>query len=184
VRFRTDNAPLRGQTDQTGSTLITGLEPYRETPVAIDVESLEDPFWKPADQKIAVLPRPGSVVQLSFPVYETGAIDGTVEIDRGGQRVPLPGVRVQAFDANGKVAAETISGYDGFFFLEAVRLGRYVLRVDPDQLVRLHLAAPEPQAIALSLDKPTISAGMITLTRVPAAAPAPGAAVSEPKTRD
>jgi hypothetical protein len=184
VRFRTDNAPLRGQTDQTGSTLITGLEPYRETPVAIDVESLEDPFWKPADQKIAVLPRPGSVVQLSFPVYETGAIDGTVEIDRGGQRVPLPGVRVQAFDANGKVAAETISGYDGFFFLEAVRLGRYVLRVDPDQLVRLHLAAPEPQAIALSLDKPTISAGMITLTRVPAAAPAPGAAVSEPKTHD
>jgi len=187
VRFRSDTSMFHGQTDQTGSTLITGLEPYQETPIALDVESLEDPFWKPADQKVAVLPRPGSVVQLNFPVYETGAIDGTVEIERAGQHVALPGIRLQVLDANGKVAAQTLSGYDGSFFLEGVRLGRYILRVDPNQLARLHLVAPEPQAIALSLDKPTISAGTITLLRGPAASAAsegaaPRAAAADPKT--
>jgi hypothetical protein len=187
VRFRGESSMFKGQTDQGGTTLITGLDAYQETPIALDIESLEDPYWKPADQKIAVLPRPGSVVQLNFPVYETGAIDGTVEVERAGQRVALPGIRLQALDANGKVAAQTLSGYDGSFFLEGVRLGRYILRVDPNQLARLHLAAPEPQAIALSLDKPTISAGTIVLARGPepsagGEAAAPRAAAADPKT--
>jgi hypothetical protein len=168
VRFTGGGVPFRGQTDQTGTALITGLEPYRETPVAIDVESLNDPFWRPADQKIAVLSRPGSVVPLQFPVYETGAIDGIIELNRDGQRVALPGIRVQAFDANGKVAVQTLSGYDGSFFLEGVRLGRYLIRADPDQLARLHLVAPEPRSVALALDKPTISIGTIGLSREPA----------------
>lgn len=172
VRFTGGGVPFRGATDVTGTALITGLEPYRETPVAIDLESLNDPFWRPADQKIAVLSRPGSIVPLEFPVYETGAIDGVIELDRDGQRVALPGIRVQAFDANGKVAAQTLSGYDGSFFLESVRLGRYVLRIDPDQLARLHLIAPEAQPIVLSLDKPTISTGTTTLVRAPAASAA------------
>jgi hypothetical protein len=190
VRFRGEGSIFKGQTDRDGTTLITGLDPYQETPISLDVESLEDPYWKPADQKIAVLPRPGSVVRLDFPVYETGAVDGTVEIERNGQRVPLPGIRVQAFDANGKVAAQTLSGYDGSFFLEGVRLGRYVLRADPNQLTRLHLVGRESQTVTLTLDRPNVSLGKIALTRDlgPAAAgeaPEPAAAAApDPKAHD
>jgi hypothetical protein len=185
VRFRGESSMFKGQTDKDGTTLITGLDPYQETPIKLDVESLDDPYWKPAEQKIAVLPRPGSVVRLDFPVYETGAIDGTVEVERAGQRVALPGIRLQAFDSNGKVAAQTLSGYDGSFFLEGVRLGRYVLRVDADQLTKLHLEGPEPRPVMLSLDKPTVSVGSITLSRsAMGEPPASHAAAADPQTHD
>jgi outer membrane usher protein FimD/PapC len=163
VRLRSDNYAFRDKTDEAGTALITGLDPYQETPVRIDTETLEDPYWKAADPNIAVLPRPGSVVKLEFPVYETGEVDGAVEMERGGQRVPLPGIRLQVVDASGKVVSQALSGYDGSFFVQGVRLGSYTLRPDPEQLARLHLAAVPPQAIALTHDNPGTTAGTITL---------------------
>ena len=163
VRLRTDTYAFRDKTDQSGTALITGLDPYQETPVRIDTETLEDPYWKPAEQNIAVLPRPGSVVKLEFPVYETGEIDGAVEMERGGQRVPLPGIRLQLVDSSGKVVSQALSGYDGSFFVQGVRLGRYTLRADPDQLARLHVTAVPPQAIAITHDNPGATASTITL---------------------
>jgi len=181
VRFRSDGQPFRGNaTDDSGTTLITNLEPYRQTPVSIDLESLEDPFWKPSEQKIAVLPRPGSVVNVDFPVYETGEVSGSVEIAREGHKAPLPGIRMEVIDAKGKIVAQTLSGYDGSFFIESVRLGSYKLRVDPDQIDRLHLAPVEPQQIELTRAKPTVAAAPITLTSAHAATEEATAPSSEP----
>ncbi|HJT05361.1 MAG TPA: hypothetical protein VJ747_00435 [Stellaceae bacterium] len=163
VKLRGDNFVFRDKTDQSGTALITGLDPYQETPVRVDTETLEDPYWKPADQNIAVLPRPGSVVKLEFPVYETGEVDGAVEMERGGQRVPLPGIRLQVIDSTGKVVSQALSGYDGSFFVQGVRLGSYTLRADPEQLGRLHLTVAPPQAIALTHDNPAATASTITL---------------------
>jgi hypothetical protein len=165
VRLRSDNYVFRDKTDQSGTTLITGLDPYQETPVRIDTETLEDPYWKPAEQNIAVLPRPGSVVKLDFPVYETGEVDGNVEVERAGQHVPLPGIRLQVVDRDGKVVAQALSGYDGSFFVQGVRLGSFTLRADPEQLARLHLAGVPPKTVELSHDSPGATAGTITLTR-------------------
>jgi hypothetical protein len=163
VRLRTDSYIFRDKTDHSGTALITGLDPYQETPIRVDTETLEDPYWKAPDPNVAVLPRPGSVVRLDFPVYETGEVDGAVEMERSGQRVPLPGIRLQVVDANGKVASQALSGYDGSFFVQGVRLGSYTLRADPEQLARLHLTVAPPQAIALTHDNPGVTAGTITL---------------------
>jgi hypothetical protein len=165
VRFRGPGVPFKNQTDRTGTTLITNLESYRETPIAIDPESLEDPYWRAGEQKVAVLPRPGSVLQLDFPVYETGEVDGTVEVERAsGRHTPLPGIRLQVVDDNDKVIVQTLSGYDGSFYLEGVRLGRYRLRPDPEQLERLHLAPMAARLIELTRDSPSVAAGVITLS--------------------
>ncbi|HET7593800.1 MAG TPA: hypothetical protein VFK49_00035, partial [Stellaceae bacterium] len=165
VKLRSDNYVFRDKTDQSGTALITGLDPYQETPVRIDTETLEDPYWKPAEQNIAVLPRPGSVVKLDFPVYETGEIDGVVEMQRSGERVPLPGIRLQVVDGDGKVVGQALSGYDGSFFVQGVRLGSFTLRADPDQLARLHLSPSSPQALTLTHDNPGATAATITLAR-------------------
>jgi len=177
VRLRSENYVFHDKTDQSGTALITGLEPYQETPVRIDPETLEDPYWKPAEQNISVLPRPGSVVKLEFPVYETGEIDGAVEIERAEQRVPLPGIRLQVVDGDGKVVAQALSGYDGSFFVQGVRLGSFALRADPEQLAKLHLAAAAPTAVELSRDSPAATAGTITLTRSNGEADSPSAGV-------
>ena len=165
VRLRSDSYVFRDKTDQSGTALITGLDPYQETPIRVDTETLEDPYWKAPDPNIAVLPRPGSVVKLEFPVYEKGEVDGAVEMERGGQRVPLPGIRLQVIDSEGKVTAQALSGYDGSFFVQGVRLGSYALRADPEQLARLHLTVPQSQAIVLTHDSPGVTAGTITLAR-------------------
>ncbi len=186
VRFRAEGVRFPDQTDQAGTAFITGLEPYRDTPVRIDVESLEDPYWKPAEQNIAVLPRPGSAVQLEFPVYETGEIDGVVQLERNGQDIPLPGIRLQLLDKGGKVVAQTLSGYDGSFFVQGVRLGAFALRADPEQLAKLHLAPVDRESGSLELtrDNPAISAGTMTLRRTGTAdgqpSPDPGAWPPEP----
>ena len=171
VRLRSDGNVFRDRTDQSGTALITGLDPYQETPIRIDTETLEDPYWKPAEQNIAVMPRPGSVVKLEFPVYETGEIDGSVVIEREGQQASLSGIRLQVVDATGKVVAQTLSGYDGSFFVQGVRLGSFTLRVDPEQLTKLHVTAPAPLAVALSHDSPSVTAGTLTLKRSAGASP-------------
>jgi hypothetical protein len=94
-----------------------------------------------------VLPRPGSVAQPDFPVYETGEIDGNVSVDRRGQHVPLPGnackhstrkvnslhrpPRAMMDPASSKACAWAVSPGESI-----------PMRVDPDQLAKLHLAAP------------------------------------------
>lgn len=180
VRFRGEGTPFHDATSDSGTALITGLEPYHETPVRIDVESLEDPYWKPAEQNIAVMPRPGSAIQLEFPVYETGEVDGSVAIERQGQLVPLAGIRLQVLDAGGKIAGQALSGYDGSFFLQGVRLGTFTLRVDPDQLAKLHLAPVEPQQVVLAHDNPAASAAAITLRRSDSANAGPPPSASAP----
>ncbi len=104
-------------------------------------------------------------MKLDFPVYETGEVDGAVEVEREGQRAPLPGIRLQVVDGDGKVVAQALSGYDGSFFVQGVRLGSFTLRADSDQLAKLHLAALPPKAVELSHDSPAATAGTITLTR-------------------
>ncbi len=84
---------------------------------------------------------------------------------RLGREARFPGIRLQVVDGDGKVVAQALSGYDGSFFVQGVRLGSFTLRADPDQLAKLHLAAVPPQTIELSHDSPAAAAGTITLTR-------------------
>ena len=156
------------RTDESGTVFITGLQPYREIPISVDTETLEDPFWNPEDRKIAVLPRPGSTVQIDFPVYETGEIDGTVLLSRDGRRIPLPGIRVQLLDRDGKTVSQALSGHDGYFVLERIPLGRFMLSADPDQLGKLHLGAVVPMPVTVTRENPTASAGNVVLQRITA----------------
>ncbi len=59
-------------------------------------------------------------------------------------------VELQLLDgAAGEVVQEVSSAFDGFYLFERVLPGRYTLRVNPDQLARLHLASPGEREITL-----------------------------------
>ena len=73
--------------------------------------------------------------------------------------MPEPGVglRVLLVDADGKVVAETVSAYDGFFIFSRVRYGRYRLMLDDKQLRELGYSEGASRQFEIREDEPFAS---------------------------
>lgn len=129
--------PVR--TDDSGTLMINRLAPGRYADIALDPATLEDPQWKPVREGVRVLPRPGLVQALEFPVATTTDIDGTVYLrDRNGRR-GIGDAQLELVDALGIVVMRVRSSSDGFYTLHQVMPGRYVLRIAREQLAKLRL---------------------------------------------
>jgi hypothetical protein len=64
---------------------------------------------------------------------------------------PAPGVRVSLYDPqSGLLAAESITGKDGSYYLGDIKPGRYTLRVDPRTLPTLHELAESERTIEVA----------------------------------
>jgi hypothetical protein len=64
--------------------------------------------------------------------------------------VPRPGAVVQLLGPGGDVVKEVKSAFDGFYLFDFVPPGRYRLRIDPRQMTRLKMSAPEERQIELT----------------------------------
>jgi len=103
---------------------------------------------------------------LDFPVVLTGEVDGTVFVRKGDLEMAVSHAQLQLVDARGKVVQEVKSTYDGFYLFKMVPLGKYILRVAPEQVQRLNLKPPPYQKVILSADKPVLSDMDITVEPV------------------
>lgn len=156
--FSGPRLPREVRTGEDGRSFIVGLEPYRETEVGLNEATLEDPFWAAGRRPVSVVTRPGSAVTLLFPVVETGEVDGTIMVTGidGGAPRPGAGLRVFLHDEAGRPVAETTTAYDGYFFLDRIPYGRYVLVMDDGQLRELGFAAVPPRRLSIGAEEPFI----------------------------
>lgn len=129
------------RTGEDGTLMIPRLPTGRFADISIDPATLEDPQWKPAVAGARVLPRPGFVQSVEFPVASTADIDGVVYLEDGKGRRGVGDARVELVDAQGKVAAIVVSASDGFYTLPQVIPGRYLVRISPNQLTKLGLTS-------------------------------------------
>ncbi len=158
-RFDAGDRPLTGvgisaggspsSTDAEGIALLTGLPTDRQVHLDLAVGSLVDPYWIPTRPAIGLVARPGRVAAVDFPVVASSEIDGTVRLRRGEGLQEVSKVRLQLLDSSGAVVSQAESSFDGFYLFERLLPGCYTLRVDPEQLSRLHLASPPERKIAL-----------------------------------
>lgn len=140
------------RTDDTGEALLSRLPAGRYADIGIDTTTLEDPQWKPVTEGVRVLPRPGLVQTVEFPVVSTTDIDGTTYlVDKSGRR-GIGDVQLELVDGNGAVAMRTTSASDGFYTLHQVMPGRYTLRVSPEQTRKLHLLASGARQVNVQPD--------------------------------
>ncbi len=58
-------------------------------------------------------------------------------------------MKLQLLDPDGNIVHEVTSAFDGFYLFDRVLPGRYILRVDPEQVERLRLEAPPEQRVTL-----------------------------------
>ena len=152
VTFIANNRRIATPTGEDGTAFITGLPADRATNFTILRGSLEDPYWIPRPEGVAVVVRPGVVGQAEFAVISTGEGDGTVYRRRGTSEQEVADVVVQLLDPDGKLVTEVKTAFDGFYLFEFVPPGRYVVRIDPEQMARLKLTASAESAVEIHGD--------------------------------
>ncbi|OEY65263.1 carboxypeptidase-like regulatory domain-containing protein [Marinobacter sp. X15-166B] len=127
------------RTNAEGIALLGRLPAKQYADVGLDLATLDDPQWQPQRPGARLLPRPGHVAQLEFPVRMTSEIDGTVYLLSGAEERGVGGVQLELLDERMDVIAQTTTAWDGFYIVPAVPPGDYWLRVSPEQLRRLNM---------------------------------------------
>ena len=97
-----------------------------------------------------IVPRPGQAIQLDFPIFTSGEIDGTAYLIRGGKEIPAGRVKVEVVDKDERVIRSATTEYDGFYVISNIPLGEYTVRVSPTQLNELNLQVEAEPLIVIS----------------------------------
>ena len=105
-------------------------------------------------------------MQIDFPVFTSGEIDGTVSLSRNGRKVPAGRVTVEVVDDRDRVVKSTTTEYDGFYVISKIPLGKYRIRVSRQQMSELNLSAETEPGFEITADDQFESGIDFTLTQV------------------
>jgi hypothetical protein len=152
VGFTINGGNHLARTNADGIAYLARLPAYQNVDLALDPNTLEDPQWQPQAKGVRIVPRPGRVNEVDFPVSITGEIDGTTWFLAKGKRRPIGDLQLELLDGAHKLVATRTSASDGYYVITGVLPGDYWLRVSPAQLERLGLADTGMQAITIRLD--------------------------------
>ncbi len=166
VGFTVNNGYQQVRTNESGIAFMTGLLEYVPVNLAIAIATLEDPLWTPALEGMRIVPRPGQAMQLDFPIFTSGEIDGTVYLTRNGRTVPAGRVTVEIVDDRNRVIETTTTEYDGFYVISKIPLGKYRIRVSRQQMRELNLRADEEPGFEITADNQFESGIDFTLTQI------------------
>ena len=155
--FKVNGVRHRARTDAAGIAHIDHLPVKQHVDIEIDTATLSDPQWAPAIEGLRLVPRPGSVASLEFPVTMTTEIDGTVYRLEGGVERGIGDIELELLNDRQEVVARTTSSWDGFYIVPGVIAGDYQLRLSPQQLQRLGLSDSGPIKLSASGDGSFIS---------------------------
>jgi len=151
---------MSNPTDAAGHAVVEGLNPYEPVLISIDESTLTDPFLVPVGKGIVMIPRPGIAAELEIAVSPTGEIEGVLH---GLEDTPRAGVELELVDARGRVAASTLTEYDGFFLFDRVAYGTYRLRLAASSAHALGTAQELGQSAALGPDQTLVRLGVTRL---------------------
>ncbi|MCF2856506.1 hypothetical protein L1286_03405 [Pseudoalteromonas sp. SMS1] len=139
VRVKSVQSFAQAQTDERGIALLSNLPLERKTDILLDVNSLPDPFYIPAQDGSSVTPRRGFIAYLEYPVVHSGEIEGVAYKKRpDGNALPLPYTTIELVDKRNQVVAQSKTAFDGYYVFSNLRPGSYEARVKarPEDRIR------------------------------------------------
>lgn len=167
VAMTVNGSRVLARTDASGIAWLDRLPIRQHVDIAVDTQTLEDPYWVPQRKGVRLVARPGRVAELNFPVVLTSEIDGTVYIVEKTSRRGMGDVTLELLDLDCRVVSTTKSSSDGYYIVPAVVQGRYYLRVSPGQLTQFDLNDPGQRDITISPDGKFINGVDFLLSRSP-----------------
>jgi hypothetical protein len=114
----------------------------QETAIRVNEATLEDPSLQSTVRAYRIVPRPGKVMRLDFPVTVFGEINGTTRIRRVKGVEEFGGLELELLRSTGERVKLFRSAYDGFFELRDLPIGDYLLRISPAEVARLKIKDP------------------------------------------
>jgi hypothetical protein len=155
--FTVNGGPHKARTNAAGVAHINHLPVKKYVDIGVDMSTLEDPQWSPQLPGINLVPRPGAVAMLEFPVRLTTEIDGTVYLQENGVERGIGDLELELLNDQHEIVGETTSSWDGFYIVPQVVAGEYWLRISPQQLRRLGLTDTGGHKLTVSGDGSFIS---------------------------
>lgn len=138
------------RTDASGMAQLTHLAAGQHVTVQIDPASLPDIALVPATKGLEVVPRPGRMQAVDFPIVAVSEVEGTAHYNKDGVQQPVSGVRLNLLSESGQIVAQTRTEHDGFFLFEQVRPGSYWVGIEPEQARVLDLCLSGASKIAVT----------------------------------
>ena len=154
------------RTDEDGIGFLTGLPAHQPLNLSVAPETVADPLWTIALDGVRVVPRPGHAMQLDFPVFLSGEIDGTVYVVKNGKAFGAGRVILELLDGEGNVVNTATTAYDGFYIMSKIPIGEYRLRVSSRQLDELGLVADKTETFSITADALFVNGLEFTLQEV------------------
>ncbi|MFB9242744.1 hypothetical protein IV454_21280 [Massilia antarctica] len=137
--FAVNGGTQLARSDADGVVYLRRLPAHQHVDIAVDPATLEDPQWQAREPGRRLVPRPGKVSRLDIAIGITGAIDGTTYLMSGGGQRGMGDFELELLDTRGTIVGKTTSSADGYYVLDGVAPGDYLLRLAPAQLARLGL---------------------------------------------
>ncbi len=123
----------KSDTDESGIAVIRRLQAYRKVDIAVDKTSLSDAALVPASKGHSILPRPGYMAELEFPLVWAGEVEGTLyQQTEQGIETPLASYKLRLVDRDGNDVLSAISAFDGYYLFPEVLPGLYRLALPKD----------------------------------------------------
>jgi len=147
TQFKVGNVPAENTIKDPKVVFRPLLPRAQETSIRVNEASLEDPSLQPTVRAYRIVPRPGKVARIDFPVTVFGEINGTTRIRRTRDVGEFGGLELELLRSNGERVKLFRSAYDGFFELRELPIGDYLLRVSPQEITRLKIKEPPVKKI-------------------------------------
>ncbi len=145
TRFRVGEASPASRVDDPRATFLTQLPRGQEMDVSLDEASLPEAAQQSTVKAFRIVPRPGKVARLDFPVSTFGEVTGTTRIRKAGGTQELPGLEIELCKASGARVKVLRSAYDGYFEFRDLPHGDYQLRVTQEETARMELRPFKPR---------------------------------------
>ncbi|MGB7409384.1 MAG: carboxypeptidase-like regulatory domain-containing protein, partial [Pontixanthobacter sp.] len=144
-------------TETDGIARLGNLSAGRGVSLQIDESSLPDIDLAAGDEGMEIVPRPGRIHTVDFPIVALSEVEGALTFQQSSTGMGVSGVRLKLQNEAGEDAHFSKTEIDGYFFFERVRPGTYRLTLDEQQAERLNLCTAQDYSVSVGYEADLIT---------------------------
>jgi hypothetical protein len=154
------------RTNNKGVASLTGLSPYIDNIVSVDLLSIKDIYIKPVHEEMNVVGEPYQNGFIEFPMRLEGEVGGIIDYIENGNLQPFSGVRLTLKNQQGETVATGLSEFDGYFLFTGVPMGSHTIHINTEDIdtIASQVRIDKPERIELSKDMPFADGYKIKVT--------------------